>query len=369
MNDVKIRAGQIFHVDINYIGAPDPTVTWTVGNRAVKTDERTTVTAICNHTIVHTVNTKRADSGEYVLRLKNEYGADEGSFNLVILDRPGPPEGPLAYEEVTAQSVTLSWKRPKDDGGSEITAYVIEKRDLTHGGGWVPAVNFVDPRNTHSIVPRLTEGTEYEFRVCAENLQGRSDPITTDKSIIAKNQFDVPGKPGRPEAIDADRDHIKIRWSPPISNGGSPIIGYEIERRDPKNPRWTKITKDPVRSTDYLDEKVSEGREYEYRVTAVNAAGQGKPSDASLSIAAKPMREPPKLYLDGLIGKRIKVRAGEPININIPLSGAPIPTVKWTKDGASLPSTNRISVSFFCMLFIYSIFNVCVIFIMRRKTY
>ncbi|ODM93780.1 Twitchin [Orchesella cincta] len=343
MPDIKIRAGQIFHVDLNYIGAPDPDVTWTVDRRAVKTDERTTVTAISNHTIVHTVSTRRGDSGEYVLRLKNEYGADEGSFKLVILDRPGPPEAPLEYEEVTAQSVTLSWNRPRDDGGSEITGYVIEKRDLTHGGGWVPAVNFVDPRNTHAVVPRLTEGTQYEFRVMAENLQGRSDPLTTDKPIIAKNSFDVPGKPGRPEAVDTDRDHIKIRWSPPISNGGSQIIGYEVERRDVRNPRWVKITKEPCRFTEYLDEKVSDGQKYEYRVTAVNAAGPGKPSDPSVQITAKPMKEPPKLYLDGLAGKRIKVRAGEPINVEIPLSGAPIPEIKWTKEGKSLPSSNRIS--------------------------
>lgn len=69
------------------------------------------------------------------------------------------------------------------------SGYVIEKRDLTHGGGWVPAVNWVSPVNTHATVPRLLEGTKYEFRVMAENLQGRSDPITTDKPVVAKNQF------------------------------------------------------------------------------------------------------------------------------------------------------------------------------------
>jgi hypothetical protein len=50
--------------------------------------------------------------------------------------------------------------------------------------------------------------------------------------------------------------------------------------------------------------------------------------------------------LDGLIGKKIKVRAGEPINIQIPLSGAPIPVVEWTKNTIKLPETKRISVSF-----------------------
>lgn len=69
------------------------------------------------------------------------------------------------------------------------SGYVIEKRDLTHGGGWVPAVNYINPRNTHAVVPRLLEGTKYEFRVFAENLQGRSDPLETEKPIVAKNQY------------------------------------------------------------------------------------------------------------------------------------------------------------------------------------
>lgn len=58
------------------------------------------------------------------------------------------------------------------------------------------------------------------------------------------------------------------------------------------------------------------------------------------------MKEKPKLNLDALIGRKIKVRAGEPINVNIPLSGAPTPTIVWTKDGKPLFETLRISVSF-----------------------
>lgn len=66
---------------------------------------------------------------------------------------------------------------------------MIEKRDLTHGGGWVPAVNHVSPYDTHATVPRLLEGTTYEFRVRAENLQGLSEPITTKEPVVAKNQY------------------------------------------------------------------------------------------------------------------------------------------------------------------------------------
>lgn len=154
----------------------------------------------------------------------------------------------------------------------------------------------------------------------------------------------MPGQPGRPECMDASKDHIKINWTPPISTGGSPIIGYDVERRDRATGRWIKLNKEPIGHTEYYDDHVAEGHQYEYRVTAINAAGAGKPSDTSAVFTAKPMREKPKLYLDGLIGRRIKVRAGEPINVNIPITGAPTPIIEWTKDLITLPETHRVSV-------------------------
>ena len=347
LRDIRIKAGTILHVDVNFVGEPSPEVTWTCDGRVLTTDERATITAIGYHTIVHIVNTKRSDSGTLLLRLVNDSGADEGSFQLIVMDRPGPPSEPLEYEEITSSSVTLSWKPPKDDGGSDITAYVIEKRDLTHGGGWVPAVTYVDPRHTHATVPRLMDGTKYEFRVMAENLQGRSDPLVTDKPIVAKNQYNVPGRPGRPDAVDTDKDHIRIRWSPPHSNGGSQIVGYDIERRDMRSGggRWVKVNRDPIRINDFNDDKVQEGHQYEYRVTAINAAGPGKASEPSHPFTARPMKEQPRLHLDQLVGRRVKVKAGEPINIEIPLSGAPTPTVEWTKQNRPIGdsgSDNRV---------------------------
>jgi hypothetical protein len=175
--------------------------------------------------------------------------------------------------------------------------------------------------------------------------------------------LDVPGKPGKPELVDSDKDHIKIKWSAPISNGGSPIIGYDVERRDRATGRWVKLNKEPMRHLEYYDDRVQEGHQYEYRVAAVNAAGPGKKSDTSNVFIAKPMKgerfffcespyiylllfsEKPKLWLDGIIGRKIKVRAGEPINIDIPLTGAPTPKIEWLKKGVVIPETNRVYVS------------------------
>ena len=112
----------------------------------------------------------------------NELGSDKANFYFNILDVPGPPTGPITFDDITGSSVTISWKKPKDDGGSPITGYAIEKKDLDHLGGWVPAVNFVEPYIFTSTVLRLLEGTQYEFRVFAINAQGRSIPLPTGKN-------------------------------------------------------------------------------------------------------------------------------------------------------------------------------------------
>ena len=53
--------------------------------------------------------------------------------------------------------------------------------------------------------------------------------------------------------------------------------------------------------------------------------------------------EAPKLDLSGLSGRAIKVRAGEPIKIDIPIVGSPTPTVTWSKDGKDVPNGPKVS--------------------------
>lgn len=87
LHDITIRAGQILHLDIDFIGEPPPEVKWTVGSNDLKTDSRTTVTSIGYHTIIHTVNSKRSDSGQYNILLRNSSGIDEGSFKVTVLGK------------------------------------------------------------------------------------------------------------------------------------------------------------------------------------------------------------------------------------------------------------------------------------------
>jgi len=248
-------------------------------------------------------------------------------FFKFIADRPSPPIGPIQIDDVTKNSCSISWRPPEDDGGSEITNYVVERREV-HSTSWVPVSNLVSGTSTTSA--QLQEGHEYEFRVMAENALGRSDPLVTDKPVMAKDPFGTPGRPGKPEITDHDVDHIDLQWTAPRDDGGNPITHYDIERKDKKTGRWIKVNTSPVKGTSYSDTRVTPNHGYEYRVIAVNKAGPGKPSEPSDVAFAKPKHEEPKFEID-IDGKEVRVRAGDPIDLAVPFTGSPMPDVKWTK--------------------------------------
>lgn len=170
---------------------------------------------------------KRADSGEYQITAKNINGRDVATVKVTVLDVPTPPEGPLKADNVTKNSLTLHWRPPKDDGGTEITHYTVEKLD-TENMRWVPVGEAV---GTSMRVDHLTEGHDYNFRVRAVNKEGESAPLTTQESITAKDPFTKPDRPGAPVPTDWDKDHVDLEWTAPKKDGGSPITSYIIEKR------------------------------------------------------------------------------------------------------------------------------------------
>lgn len=50
-----------------------------------------------------------------------------------------------------------------------------------------------------------------------------------------------------PKCIEQDRDHIIIGWEPPENDGGNPVQGYIVERKEPKSNRWTPINRGLVK--------------------------------------------------------------------------------------------------------------------------
>ena len=102
---------------------------------------------------------------------------------MLFPDVPSAPQN-LRGTEVDASYITLAWDIPATDGGSAITGYVIEKKDIKRAD-YVLVAN-VDATTLQCKATKLFEGSEYLFRVFAENQVGLSKPCELDKPIKAR---------------------------------------------------------------------------------------------------------------------------------------------------------------------------------------
>ena len=70
---------------------------------------------------------------------------------------PGPPVGPLEVSEVTSHTCQLQWHPPAHDGGSRVTHYMVERRDVRQNQ-WIVISSFC--KNTAFTVQVMIESIE-----------------------------------------------------------------------------------------------------------------------------------------------------------------------------------------------------------------
>jgi len=119
-------------------------------------------------------------------KVKNESGEASTGFWLNVSGLPSVPEGPLQITDIGEHQCTVSWRPPAHDGGSRITNYVLEKRDLrsAESDTWVTVASAV--RELSFIVAGLFSGHEYDFRVSACNANGQGPALNSDKPVVCK---------------------------------------------------------------------------------------------------------------------------------------------------------------------------------------
>ena len=98
---------------------------------------------------------------------------------------------------------------------------------------------------------------------------------------------DIPEAPGKPEVPEVDATHMVITWTAPKSDGGAPITHYVIEKKEPRSSRWSKVMPEEVKELTWKVDNLIEGKDYHFRVAAVNKAGQGPFSEPSEPKTAK----------------------------------------------------------------------------------
>jgi len=184
---------------------------------------------------------------------------------------------------MTENTLKLKWAEPSDNGGCLIKQYVVEKREASKRAWQREGV----ATDTEYQVIALTTGTPYLFQVAAENEVGVGPFVELSKPVSPRSQFDPPGPPSAPTASDVTKDSCALTWRAPESDGGTEIIGYQVERCLGQSNRWIRITKDPVPGLTFDVKELIEDNVYEFRVYAVNKVGDGPAGPSSEPVTAR----------------------------------------------------------------------------------
>ena len=141
MKNITIKATQPFSVDLPFRAEPLPTLSWTFNGKDVNSDTRFSHDLGENLLKLSGKETKRSDTGKYLVKLTNAYGSDSCEVDLVVLSAPSKPKGPLEIKEVRKyvfnvirlnihkiifliaslrDHVVIGWSKPDDNGGKDV---------------------------------------------------------------------------------------------------------------------------------------------------------------------------------------------------------------------------------------------------------
>lgn len=158
---------------------------------------------------------------------------------------------------------------------SEVGVIIGQAADLSDGTSFPVAPVTTEFEKAFSD---LDFGTYY-FRTYAINTEGTGYSVI--KSFTLEAPYTEPGQPsGLDKTIQAD---ISISWTTPADDGGTPIIGYKIERKI-SGGEWEIIVADTGNTNTTYTETLPQGV-YQYRVSAITAYGTGS-SSATLDVNA-----------------------------------------------------------------------------------
>ncbi|XP_068171768.1 immunoglobulin-like and fibronectin type III domain-containing protein 1.1 isoform X2 [Antennarius striatus] len=292
---VTVKKGQKATFKLAYIGREPIKVQWYLDGEELSDEGNIKVERLDGYSRLILNKLQRKDSGEVKIKLKNEFGTLEAFSQLVVLDKPTPPMGPLEIVDATSSAIEFKWRPPKDSGGCKIGNYILERQQV--GRNTWKKVGPIGSEATYKDTD-VDHGRRYCYRIRVETEMGTSEMMETEDIQAGTKAY--PGPPSAPKVVSAFKDCIKLSWSPPANDGGSSILGYNLEKRKKGSNLWGPVNppEEMIRAKGFSVKDVVEGMEYEFRVSAINNSGAGESSTPSEFVCARDPKKPPGKVLD-----------------------------------------------------------------------
>ncbi|MGB9637124.1 MAG: fibronectin type III domain-containing protein, partial [Thermoplasmata archaeon] len=201
-----------------------------------------------------------------IVDLAYEIPGDAGAKDYYPLTYiPLAPTTPLELNATPGNKfVHLEWKEPLYCGASNITGYKIYR--ATEPEAWefvgsTTALNYTDKN--------LTNGITYYYYVTATNSNGES----RKSNIVNATPGELPGIPVNFTATGYE-NKVVLRWEMPETD--MPLLGYKIYRSTFSH--WQGLYAEIGNVSEFVDYGVASGTVYYYRISGVNAKGEGEMS-------------------------------------------------------------------------------------------
>jgi prepilin-type N-terminal cleavage/methylation domain-containing protein len=229
------------------------------------------------------------NGSDYRIRVAGINSLGEGPQSVPSeIVRPYGIPGQASVIEVRSNpdgSIDIDWNEPTTNppnstltnGGRPITGYVIRAATGSPSGPWPSSGLLPETARTYNITG-LTVGTTYTFVVETHNARG----FSTSPASVPGVSATPPGMPRNVVATTQGTGTIRLTWTPPLSNGGSPITGYVVARTG-----LPAITLGPSASQ-YDFTGLASGQSYTFSVLAVNIVGNGPAATANATSIGAP---------------------------------------------------------------------------------
>lgn len=84
---------------------------------------------------------------------------------------------------------------------------------------------------------------------------------------------------------DVTENSVTLKWSPPSKDGGSPVTGYVIEKRDTNRRTYMQVG--TTHNCEFKATRLVQGSDYVFQVCAENDVGVGAAAELSQGVTAK----------------------------------------------------------------------------------
>ena len=177
-----LNAGNSLSISVNVSGLPVPAVTWYHNGVLLHSGIACSIKTYETHSSLSVRSVDLSHGGTYKVVADNKAGDTEAEFEVIVLDKPGQPSGPITVTNVTRDSATIEWRKPREVDG--VKRYIIERRDSQRPH--FVRVAILNASTTTYTATNLMDNIEYYFRIFAENDVGTSKPLEMDFPVKPK---------------------------------------------------------------------------------------------------------------------------------------------------------------------------------------